>query len=108
MYPAEQCIIDTVLLVVLSLGEAHLLFLRVTILIGEDNHKIRTREIFRQLIRQTVERVLVTDGSLTGSNYYQQIVRTDMTSQLRQFIPMRHVGVLGTYVGVMIIDILLD
>ena len=93
---------------VLSLGEAHLLFLRVTILVGEDNHEICTREIFRQLIRQTVERVLVTDGSLTGCNYYQQVVWTDVAGQLRQFIPVCHIGVLGTYVGMLTIDVLLN
>ena len=45
MYPAQDGVIDTLLLVVLGLGEAHALVLRVTKLIGEDNHQVLAREI---------------------------------------------------------------
>ena len=45
MYPAQNGIVDTLLLVVLSLGEAHALILMVAILVGEDNHEVLTREM---------------------------------------------------------------
>ena len=42
MNPAQNGIVDTVLLVVLSLGKAHALILMSAILIGKDNHKVLT------------------------------------------------------------------
>lgn len=42
MNPAQNGIVDTVLLVVLSLGEAHALILMSAILIGEDDHEVLT------------------------------------------------------------------
>ena len=59
MYPAQNGIVDTILLVVLCLGEAHALILMVAILIGEDNHEILTREVLLQLVRQSLERCLI-------------------------------------------------
>ena len=55
MNPAQNGIVDTVLLVVLSLGEAHALILMSTILIGEDDHEVLAREVLLQLIRQSLE-----------------------------------------------------
>ena len=55
MNPAQNGIVDTVLLVVLSLGEAHALILMSTILIGENDHEVLTREVLLQLVRQSLE-----------------------------------------------------
>jgi hypothetical protein len=59
MYPAQDGVIDTLLLVVLGLGEAHALILRIAILVGEDNHEVLAREILLQLVRQTLESIFV-------------------------------------------------
>ena len=42
MYPAQDGIVDTLLLVVLCLCEAHAVFLLVAELVGEDDHQILT------------------------------------------------------------------
>ncbi len=55
MNPAQNGIVDTVLLVVLSLGEAHALILMSTILIGENDHEVLAREVLLQLVRQSLE-----------------------------------------------------
>ena len=55
MEPARDTVVDTVLLVVLSLGEAHALILMSTILIGENDHEVLAREVLLQLVRQSLE-----------------------------------------------------
>ena len=55
MNPAQNGIVDTVLLVVLSLGEAHALILMSAILIGEDDHEVLAREVLLKLVRQSLE-----------------------------------------------------
>ena len=59
MYPTQNGIVDTVLLVMLCLGETHALILMVTILIGEDNHEVLAREVLLQLVRQSLERCFI-------------------------------------------------
>ena len=54
VYPAQNSIIDTLLLVVLCLSKAHALVLSITMLVGEDNHEVLTREVLLQLIRQSL------------------------------------------------------
>lgn len=74
MYPVEQHVVDTVLLVVLCLGEAHAVLLLFAILVGEDDHEVGAREISRQLVGQAVEGVLVADGALTGGDDHEEVV----------------------------------
>ena len=65
MEPPRDGLIDTVLLMVLSLGETHAVFLLVTELVGEDDHQVLTREVLLQLIRQSLQCVLIRDGVTT-------------------------------------------
>ena len=51
MYPLQYSIIDTVLLVVLSLSEAHTLILSVAMLVGEHYHEVLAREVLLQFVR---------------------------------------------------------
>ena len=108
MYPLQYSIIDTVLLVVLSLGEAHALILGVTMLVGEYYHEILAREVLLQFVRQSLQRRLIRYGTLTGCHYHKQMVVVYLGSQLWQLVPVGHVCVLGTHVGMTVIDIFAD
>ena len=55
MYPSQNGIVNTLLLVVLRLGEAHTVFLRIAELVGEDYHEVLAREVLLQLVRQSLE-----------------------------------------------------
>ena len=68
---------------VLSLGEAHVIILLVTILIWEDNHEVLAREIFLQFVRQTLQGILVRNRTFTGGDNDKQVVFLYSGSQLR-------------------------
>ena len=90
---------------VLSLGETHAIFLLVTILVGEDNHEILTGVVFLEFIGQTLDGILVGDGAFTGRDDHEEMVISNAGSQLRQFLPMAHLGVFGPDTGVAVVDV---
>ena len=62
----------------LSLRETHPVFLRITKLIREDDHEVLAREVPLQLIRQTFQRSLIRDGTLTGCHHHEQMILKDL------------------------------
>ena len=90
---------------VLGLGEAHALILRITKLIGEDNHEVLAREVLLQLIGQTLKGVLIRDGTLSGGDYHEEMILRDACSELWQFVPMGHWRVFSPHVGMTVVDI---
>ena len=68
MEPTRDTVVDTLLLVVLGLSEAHAVFLLLTELVREDNHQVLTREVLLQLIRQSLQCGLIRDGAYTMLN----------------------------------------
>ena len=106
--PALDGVVDTVLLVVLRLGERHAVFLLVAVLVGEDDHEVLAREILLQLVGQAVEGVLVGDGALTGGDHDEELVVGDMCGELWQFVPMLHAGEFCAYRMVAAVDIFID
>ena len=91
---------------VLGLGEAHAVILRVAILVGEDDHEVLAGEIFLQLVGQTLQGILIGDGTFTGGDHDEQVVFLDCGGQLRQFVPVGHQLVFRTDIGVAVVDIL--
>ena len=91
---------------VLGLGEAHAVLLRIAVLVWEDDHEVLAREIFLQFVGQALEGVLVRDGAFTGGDDDEHVVFLNGGSQLWQFIPMGHRRIFRTYVGMAIVDIL--
>ena len=66
MNPSQYSIIYTRLLMMLGLSKAHAVFLSVAILVREDYHQILARVVSCEFIWQTLDGILVRDGSLTG------------------------------------------
>ena len=104
----QQHVVDAVLFVVLGLGEAHRVLLLVAILVGEDDHEVGAREVFRQLVGQTVEGVLVADSAFTGGHHDEQVVRTYACRQLGQLVPVGHELVLTAHAAVLAVDEVAD
>ena len=89
----------------LCLGEAHAVFLLVTILVGEDDHEILAGEVVLQFVGKTLEGVLVGNGALTGGDDDEEMVVGNVGGELRQFVPVGHGGVFGTYRGMVVVDV---
>ena len=92
----------------LCLGEGHALLLRLTELIGEDNHEVLAREMLHQLIRQTIHRIFVGDGTPTGSDDYEHVVFADVLCKTGQSVPVGHRCVFAAYVRMNIVHVFAD
>ena len=106
MYPTGDAVVDTLLLMVLGLGEAHAVFLLVAVLIGEDNHKVLPGEILLQFVGQTIQCILIGNGAFTGGDDNEHVVFLNVGSQLWQFVPVGHRCIISADIGVAVVDIL--
>ena len=104
----QNGVVDTALLLVLGGGEGHAFLLLCTVLVGEENHEILAGEVLHQFMWQSLQGVLVRDGTFTGCDNHKHVVGTDILCQFRQFVPVVHNGVLSPHAGMVVVDVFTD
>ena len=93
---------------VLCLGEGHAILLGLAVLVGEDNHEVLAGEVLHELVGQTVHGVLVGDGAFTGGDNDEHVVLIDVAGEIRQLVPVLHLGIFAPHVGMTIVDVFAD
>ena len=101
-------VIDTTLLLVLGSREGHAFFLRIAVLVGEENHEVLAAEVLHEFVRQPFQSVFVGDGAFTGRDDHEHMIVVDVAGQLGQFVPVGHVGIFRPDVGVVVVDVFAD
>ena len=108
VYPLQNSIVNTALLLVLSRREGHALLLLCTILVGEDNHDVLTREVLHQFVGQPIQCILIGYGALTCGNHDEHVILAHLFGKFGQFVPVSHICVFRPDVGVVVVDVLPD
>ena len=88
----------------LRLSEGHFVHC-VAMLVGEDDHDVRAREVVLYLFGQMLQRILERHGTLSCRNHYEEVVLLYALRYAWHLVPVGHLGERAAHRGVVVLDV---